>query len=73
MTKRISTQDLATLVEKGFAALAEDISKLATKTDAALIHTQVNSIERQLREFNPAILEARVTDLEEEVFGASRS
>ena len=37
------------------------------------LHTQVNSIESQLRGMNHTKLQARVTDLEEKVFGESRA
>ena len=68
---------LTTIVENGFAAVADDISRidgrfdgLATKEQVLAVQTQVNSIERQLRETK---MEARLADLEDEVFGASKS
>ena len=37
-------------MERGFAAVADDISTLATKDDVAAVYTQVNAIERELRD-----------------------
>ena len=59
-------------IERGFGAIAEDISKLATKVQLAALHTQVNSIETQLRGMKHVKLQSRVADLEDKVFGASR-
>ena len=57
-------QDLAQLIEKGFAAVAGDIGEMktdladikrnmATKEQVTALHTQVNSIEAQLRQRKP--------------------
>jgi hypothetical protein len=43
---------------------------MATKEQIAALHTQVNSIEAQLRQMKA---ERRLADLEEKVFGASRA
>jgi hypothetical protein len=59
---------LTSIVEKGLAAVAEDISKLATKDQVFALHTQVNSIETELRSMKHTKLQSRVADLEEEVF-----
>ncbi len=59
-------------MERGFGAVAEDISKLATKDQIIALHTQVNSIETELRSMKHTKLQARVADLEEEVFGETR-
>ena len=68
---------LTNIVEKGFAAVAEDIARidtrmdaLATKDQVLALQTQVNSIERQLRDTK---MEVRLADLEDEVFGASKA
>jgi hypothetical protein len=68
---------LTNIVEKGFAAVAEDIARidtrmdaLATKDQVLAVQTQVNSIERQLRE---TTMEVRLADLEDEVFGGSKA
>jgi hypothetical protein len=68
---------LTSIVEKGFAAVAEDIARidtrmdaLATKDQVLALQTQVNSIERQLRDTK---MEVRLADLEDEVFGASKT
>jgi hypothetical protein len=50
---------LTSIVEKGFAAVAEDISKLATKDQVFSLQTQVNSIETQLRDMQHTKLHAR--------------
>jgi hypothetical protein len=64
-------------MERGFAAVAEDIGhmreKLATKDQIIALHTQVNSIETELRGIKHTRLHARVADLEEEVFGEPRA
>ena len=68
---------LTGLVEKGFAAVAEDIGdlreKMATKEQIIALHTQVSSIETELRGMKHTKLQARVSDLEEEVFGETRA
>ena len=60
-------------MERGFGALAEDISKLATKDQIIALHTQVNSIETQLGGMQHVKLQSRVANLEEKVFGQARS
>ena len=42
---------------------------MATKDQIIALHTQVNSIEVQLRDMRHVKLQSRVADLEEEVFG----
>jgi hypothetical protein len=65
--------ELTTIVEKGFAAVAIDIDrleeKMATKEQVIALHTQVNSIENELRDTK---IEVRLGDLEAKVFGAPR-
>jgi predicted nucleic acid-binding Zn-ribbon protein len=53
-------------------ATKEDLSELRheLKGDISAVQTQVNSIERQLRETKTEI---RLSSLEEKVFGASRA
>ena len=60
-------------MERSFGAVAEDISRLATKDQIIALHTQVNSIETQLRDMKHTKLHARVADLEEKLFGTSRA
>ena len=64
-------------MDRGFAAVAEDIGdireNMATKDQIITLHTQVTSIETQLRDMKHTKLRARVADLEEKVFGATRS
>ena len=45
----------------------------ATKDQVIELHTQVNSIETQLRDMKHVKLQSRVADLEEKVFGATRA
>ena len=63
-------------MDRGFAAVAEDIGdirdKMATKGQIITLHTQVTSIETQLRDMKHTKLHARVADLEEKVFGVPR-
>lgn len=63
-------------MESGFAALAEDMTDvrkdMATKEQLLTLHTQVTSIETQLRDMRHVKLQSRVADLEEEVFGKTR-
>ena len=65
------------LIERGFAATANDIvdvkRDMATKDQVIALHTQVNSIERQLRDMKHVKIEDRVADLEEKVFGKVRA
>ena len=46
---------------------------MATKDQIIALHTQVNSIETQLRGMQHVKLQSRVADLEEEVFGETRA
>jgi uncharacterized membrane protein len=60
-----------------FSAVADDIADIkcdmATKEQAVTLHAQVNSIETERRGMKHTKLQARVEDLEEEVFGESRA
>ena len=58
------------LIERGFGAIAND---MATKDQLAALHTQVNSIERQLRDMKHVKLEDRVAAIEQELFGQARA
>lgn len=64
-------------VEKGFAAVADDIADMrrdtATKEQLFALQTQVTSIETQVRGMNYGKLETRIANLEDKVFGATRS
>jgi hypothetical protein len=81
MTKKTTLEHkidaLTSIVEKGFAAVAGDIADIkrdtATKDQIIALHTQVNSIETQLRGMNHVKLQSRVANLEEEVFGEVRA
>ena len=71
MAKKITLEDIARLMEKGFAAVATDIAairnEMATKEQLFGLQTQVSAIEAQLRETR---IEIRLSDLEEKFFGA---
>jgi hypothetical protein len=51
--------------------LKGDIAEV--RTDLFALHTQVNSVETEIRGMRHGRLEVRVADLEEKVFGDSRS
>jgi hypothetical protein len=80
MTTKITLEQkidaLTNIVEKGFAAVAEDIGdireKMATKNQIIALHTQVNAIETEVRDLKRQKLVTRVADLEEKVFGETR-
>ena len=61
-------------MEKGFAAVADDMNEIrqdmATKAQVISLHTQVNSIESELRGVKK--LEPLVLDLKDKVFGKTR-
>ena len=63
---------LTSIVEKGFAAVAEDISKLATKEQIIALHTQVTGIETDIKTTIGYKLPSRMADVEEELFGKAR-
>jgi hypothetical protein len=71
MAKKTTLDDLARLIEKGFAAAKDDLDDLKheLKGDIARVQEQVTSIEAQLRETK---IEVRLGKLEEEIFGAPR-
>jgi hypothetical protein len=64
-------------MERGFAAVAEDVvdirRNMASKDQIIALHTQVSSMEIELRGMKHVKLQARVADLEEEVFGETRA
>jgi hypothetical protein len=68
---------LTSIVENGFAAVAGHIADIkrdtATKDQITALHTQVNSIETQLRVMQHVKLQSRVADLEDAVFGKTRA
>jgi hypothetical protein len=78
MAKKITLNDVAELIEKGFASVASDISDIKDeiadlrsdlKGDIVHVQEQVGSIEAELRYGR---YEKRLGDLEEKVFGAPR-
>ena len=74
MAKRTTLKEIGDMLAHVVKHMAtkDDIAELRTelKGDIAAVHTQVNSIERQLRETKTEI---RLADIEEKVFGASRA
>ena len=58
---------------KWFMLTKEDGEKFATRDQIVALHTQVNSIEIQLRDMKHTKLQSRVADLEERVFGETRA
>ena len=74
MAKKTTLKELGDMLAHVVTHMAtkDDIAELRTelKGDIAAVHTQVNSIERQLRETKTEI---RLADIEEKVFGASRA
>ena len=77
MAQKITLVSIAAQIEKGFGAIANDVADIrkdtATKEPIVALHTQVNSIETQLRGMKHVKLQSRVADLEDEVFGRSRA
>jgi hypothetical protein len=71
MAKKTTLEDIARLMEKGFAAAKDDIAdlKIELKGDIARVQEQVNSIEAHLRDTK---IETRLGKLEDKVFGAPR-
>ena len=71
MVKKITLNELGEMLAHVVKHMAtkEDLEKLATKEQLIALHTQVNSIEAQLRHGR---YEKRLGDLEEEVFGEAR-
>ena len=71
MAKGFATQgkEIRDLTE----SVAHVVKHMATKDQVIALHTQVNSIETQLRDMKHVKLQSRVADLEEKVFGAARA
>ena len=61
-------------MDKSFSAVAGDVADIkhdmATKEQVITLHTQVNSIEGQLRGMNYIKLESRLADLEKKISDA---
>jgi archaellum component FlaC len=79
MAEKRSVEDKIDKLTKLVEATAEDVTgiderieTLATKEQIIALHTQVTSIETQLRDMKHTKLHARVADLEEKVFGVPR-
>ena len=87
MAKKVTLEQkidaLTSIVEKGFAAVAGDITdmkddlttiklEMATKEQIVKLHMQVNGIETDIKTMKGYKLPSRVADLEEELFGKAR-
>ena len=80
MAEKGSIENKIDALTKLVEAIAEDVTgiderldSLATKEQVVGLHTQVHSIETELRGMKHTKLQARVADLEEEVFGETRA
>ena len=80
MAKKTTLDDIAKmLVQHGKEihdltdTVAHVVKHMATKDQIVSLHTQVNSIELQVRGMKHVKLEGRVADLEDKVFGKVRA
>ena len=66
---------LETQMEKGFAAVAEDLEELRTelKGDIADVSEQLTNMEAEIRPITRARLPERMSDVEKDLFGASKA
>ncbi len=55
----VTLERVASLMEKGFAAIADDMTKLATKEDILRLEERLSSIEQELKD-----IKRRLTVLE---------
>ena len=77
MAKKTTLNDIAAMLEKQRDQIkdltrsgAHVVEHMASKEQVVALHTQVNSIEAQLRQTKA---ERRLADLEEKIFGTSRA
>ena len=80
MAKKATLDDIAKmLIQHGKEihdltdTVAHVVKHMATKDQVIALHTQVNSIESQVRGMKHVKLEGRVADLEDKVFGKVRA
>ena len=80
MAEKRSVEDKIDKLTKLVEAIAEDVTgiderleTLATKDQIIALHTQVNSIETDIRDTKRQKLVTRVSDFEEKVFGKARA
>ena len=80
MAKKTTLDDIAKmLVQHGKEVhdladtVAHVVKHMATKDQIVSLHTQVNSLETQVRGMKHVKLEGRVADLEDKVFGKVRA
>ena len=80
MAKKTTLDDIAKmLIQHGKEihdltdTMAHVVKHMATKDQIVSLHTQVNSIETQVRGINHVKLEGRIADLEDKVFGKVRA
>ena len=77
MAKKMTLKELGQMLVHVIKHMAtkEDIAEvrrdMATRDQVVVLHTQVNSIETQLRGMQYVKMQSRVIDLEEKVFGGS--
>ena len=64
---------IARLIKSESDDIRNDMKGMATKEQVIALHTQVNSIETQLRGMKYIKLQDRVADLEEKTFGKVRA
>jgi hypothetical protein len=79
MAKEITLKEVGEMLEHVVKHMAtkDDIAEIrndmARKDQIVSLHTQLSSIETQLRAMKHTKLESSVLDLEEEVFGETRA
>ncbi len=82
MVKKTTLNELGAIMEHVVKHMAtkEDVAEIkrsmdgmATKEQVVSLHMQVNSIETEIRGMKRPMIESRVADLEEKVFGEVRS
>ena len=80
MAKKTTLDDIAKmLIQHGKEihdltdTMAHVVKHMATKDQIVSLHTQVNSLETQVRGMKHVKLEGRVADLEDKVFGKVRA
>jgi hypothetical protein len=75
MAKKMTLKEIGDMLARvvNHMATKKELDKLSTKDQIIALHTQVNSIEAQLRSINYVKIEDRVATLEEKIFGEVRT
>ena len=80
MAKKTTLDDIAKILTQHGKEIhdltdtvAHVVKNMATKDQIVALHTQMNSIETQVRGMKHVKLEGRVADLEDKVFGRVRT